>query len=72
MAVGIMTNTLTIMRRFKQQFFVLLSVNALLAAICALVIPVGGMIGAILVYAAANVVQALALMAVYQRFLKQA
>ena len=69
--VGIMTNALTIMRHFKLQFITLLTGSLVLVPLCAVLVPLYGLFGAVSLYCAVNVAQAACLYIVYIRIVKR-
>lgn len=64
--VGIMTNTLTVMRQFKGQFFVLLLTNTALIPLCLFFVPKYGLNGAVVLYSLTCLLQVVVLYVVYQ------
>lgn len=68
-AVTIYINILTIMRRFKAQFYTLLLTNVVLAAVSGVVIRNYGLVGGVLLYSVVNLIQAAMLLGVYQSIL---
>jgi len=70
--VSIFINILTIIRRFKFQFYTLVATNGLLILLCALFIQRYGLMGGVLLYTLINVLQAVLLTAVYRSILGKA
>lgn len=69
--VGIMTNALTIMRHFKLQFVTLLIGSILLVPLCATLVPMYGLFGAVAMYSVVNVAQAVGLYIIYIHIIKR-
>jgi O-antigen/teichoic acid export membrane protein len=67
--IAIFVNVFVIMRRFKEQFFVLLTTNALLACVAGSIIQTTGLIGAILLFVITSGVQALFLIIYFTAYL---
>lgn len=67
--VTIYINILTIMRRFKAQFYILLATNVLLAVISIVVIRSYGLEGGVYLYSAINLIQMVMLFSIYKSLL---
>lgn len=68
--VSIFINILIITRHFKFQFFTLLVTNIVLAIVSAMVIEKHGLLSGVMLYTAANVVQAILLVLAYKTSLR--
>jgi O-antigen/teichoic acid export membrane protein len=64
--VSIYINVLIIARQFRQQFYVLLATNLALAGVSGMVVKQHGLLGAVLLYTIANVLQLSVLFVVYR------
>lgn len=67
--VTVYINLLIIMRHFKAQFYALLFTNVALVAVSAASVAKGGLVVAVSLFAAANVVQLIALVGIYKHSL---
>lgn len=70
--VGVFMNILTIMRRFKAQFYILLITNTVLTLACVFTLRMHGMIGGVYLFAIASTLQLVLLLMVYNGILRKA
>lgn len=70
--VSILINILIIMRRFKYQFYILLTTNATLVVFSAIFVKQYGLLGGVILFVSVNIVQVLLLAMVYSRTLQRA
>lgn len=68
--VAIYINILTIIRRFKAQFYILLVTNIMLVAACTIVVRDYGMVGGVVLYAVVNILQMTLLTVAYRRIMR--
>lgn len=69
--VSVYINILTIMRRFKAQFYILLLTNVALASVSAVIVKAGGLLAGVTLFTIINFIQLFFFMTVYIALLKK-